>query len=175
MSDYIQPIIGLIGLIIVISVIIPLFSDMINAFTEDKCSPYVMQLQQKNNEIAYLKNQTSVINNDLKQCRNEYQILLNETITKQDIKIIIQEVNHTLTKINYLEQTIQTTNNNVVNIQKQTIYYFKISIIINFVFAFLILGDIFTYTAFGVDIKKNVIDWLREKLKESVHKNKRRK
>jgi uncharacterized membrane protein YhiD involved in acid resistance len=89
-EDPLKLIIGAVVSILIIVALIPVFISLSNMFTKQQCEPYINQISQKDAEITSLRDQLNQTNDNLQICRNEYNRLITENITKKDIEEIKQ-------------------------------------------------------------------------------------
>lgn len=168
-EDPIKLIIGGFVSIVILLVFLQVFSGITNMWGEDKCKPYMSEIKQKDTEISGLEKENFQLSDSLHQCRNEYDRLITENVTKKDIENIRQDFNITNTKIEVLEQKFETVKNSFVSVYNNLYIYFSVSIIINVFLVFLIIGDLISFAVFNFDIKKKLIEWLVSKIKRNKH------
>jgi len=158
---------GIFGAIITIIIILFISNALLTTLTEQKCQPYINQIQQKDAEIRSLNEQLNQTKTNLQQCKDEYNRLITENITKKDIEEIKQDFNLTQTQINLLNQKFDIVNNNFVTVYNQLFLYFSIAIIVNVFLIIFIIGDLISVAVFNLDIKKKAIMWLISKFKRN--------
>lgn len=145
-----------------------IFLDIINTtLTEQKCQPYISQIGQLNSSLKSCEDQLNQTKLFLNQCREEYNILIKENLTKKDVEDIKQELNLTNERIILLDQKFETVNNTYVKVYKQLFLVFSISLSINILFVLFFIGDFVSFTLFKFDIKRKVLNlvkklWKRE-------------
>jgi len=88
--------------ILLIIALISVSISLSNMLTEQKCQPYINQIQQKDAEIRSLNEQLNQTKTNLQQCKDEYNRLITENITKKDIEEIKENIKDINSKLEYL-------------------------------------------------------------------------
>jgi len=157
-------------LIIIVPILISLVFVVINSVQQTTCQQYIQTIEQRDNEIKDLKSQLNTTQITLEEWRQKYQALLEENITKQDIREIKYFLNSTQNEVNMINQKFDTINNQFITVYNQLFFYFSISIIVNIFFILFILGDLVSIAFFKVDVKTKVIKWIARKVKKFFRK-----
>lgn len=160
-EDVITTVVGIFLAIIILLVFVPVMLSVINSTS---CQSYIQTIQQKDAEIASLNTQLTQIQTQLDSLNANYQRLISENITKKDIEDIKFDYNDTRTQINLLNQKFDTVNTSFSNVYNQYFILFSVSIVFNFFLVFLIIGDILAFSVLEIDIKKQIIGWVIEKV-----------
>ena len=163
--------IKIISLLILIPIFLSIAFAVSNMFTEQKCAPYISTIDQQKTTIKRLNETKNKLTNDLQQCRDEYDRLIRENITKRDIEEIKSELNITKSDVNILSQKFETVNNNFVAVYNNLYFYFSVAVILNVFFIFLIIGDLISVAFLKIDIKRKLIDLLVSKFKKKRREN----
>jgi hypothetical protein len=164
-DDPMKAIWALVILFVFAIAMIPVSVMVSNMFTEQKCAPYVSTIDQQKSTIIGLNDTNSQLSGSLGQCKNEYNRLITENITKKDIEDIKQDWNLTKTEITVLNQKFDSINTNFISVYNNLYVYFKVSIVINVFLIFFLVGDLISVTFFNFDIKKKIIEWIVSKFK----------
>ena len=136
LAKIISGVFAVIFLIIFLGVMGTLFAQ----FGEQKCQPYKDTISQKDGEIQGLKTQFGETGNQLSQCKNDYETLIKENITKKDIEEIKGYYNITQVQINNLKQKIDQTNENYFNFYQILLNNYRLSLTINIAVGITLLG-----------------------------------
>jgi len=151
---------GIFALILLIAVVIPIMS-VLNANT---CQSYMQTIQQKDAEISTINTQLTQTQTQLDNLNKNYQRLISENITKKDIEDIKFDYNDTRAQIYLLNQKFDIVSTSFSNVYNQFFFMFSISVVFNFFLVFLIVGDILAFSFLEIDIKKQVVGWIMEKV-----------
>jgi malonyl CoA-acyl carrier protein transacylase len=167
---------SIISFILFVFVVVPLVLHILSQFSDmlrqQQCQAYIQTIQQKDIEISGLKTQLNQANEALEELNQKYQQLIRENITKKDIEEIKILFNNTQSQINLLDQKFNIVNNNFISVYNQIFLFLGMSVILNIIFVFFILGDIISVAVLNVDIKKRIIDWIIKKIKKLVRHEK---
>ena len=155
-----KEILGAIMAIILFVALLPVLFQMANL-------PYNQQLQQKEAEIKALKQEISLLNQQLEAYKKKYEQLRNETITKEDIEEIKQYFNTTQTQINLLNQKFDIVNNNFVTAYNTYFFTFTLSIFFNFVLAAYIALDLINLAFFNASLSMRIVNRLKVVLRRN--------
>lgn len=159
-EDILKLISGIFGSILILMIAISAF----NSLNEAQCQPYKDTIAKRDIDISGL-NQTIVeTNNLLDQCRNEYNRLITENISKRDIEEIKGYYNLTQIQIGSLEQKFETVSNNYNTIYMVILNQYQISFVINLFFVL----DLFSIAVF----KNEIIFFALRKVKKRIKKPK---
>ena len=174
--DDLESIIGAFLTLIIILMLLPVLLSIVNVTSESQreqiIKPYVQTIQQKDAEIAALKQQINQLNKALEEANKKYEKLVKENITKKDIEEIKTYYNITQTQINLLNQKFDIVNQNFITVYNQLFYLFSVSVAINLFLVLFIVGDLISVTFFKVDIKKRFVEWIASKVRK-LRKNKK--
>jgi hypothetical protein len=162
---YIAIPVGLIFLVLFLFVVIPI---IMHQLSELQCQPYKDTISRQEIEIQGLKSQLNEAYNQLNQCRENYDKLIKENITKKDIEEIKGFYNTTKIEINTLNQKFETINNSFVNVYNILIRNYIISLVINVFFVI----DLICIALFKNEIIIFSLTWIFSKIKKLKSKNK---
>ena len=129
-------VISIFATILIISILGVTFSNL----GEQQCQPYKDTIAQKDADIINLNQRLNETENLLEQCRGDYNKLINENITNQDIEEIKGYYNLTQIQINNLNQKFQETNNNYFSFYKILLKNYRLSLTFNIAIAFSLLS-----------------------------------
>ncbi len=148
-----EQIIGGFFALIALLIFLPVFAAIIQMATDTQCQNYKQILQQKDAEISGLNEEIEKWKNSYNELNNNYQKLITENITKQDIEDIKTQAAVTQGQISNVEQRIEILNQSyTTNYTKiQNSYY--ISIIFSVGLAFFLTIDLLSVAFFKLDIK----------------------
>jgi len=162
--DPIKAIIGLFVMILFGTFAVIILSTMSNVISQDQCKPYqedVARLKIQSELDQIIINQTRVL---LEQCRNVYNILANNSITKKDFEEVKGYFNLT-------QSEIMTINKKIDSIDRIYNYYNinikNYSIALNIIFALEIISLLFLKNEFALA----VFNWIRKKKKDKREQN----
>ena len=160
-----ENIFAIFGTIILVTVLFVFLVGVSGMLTEQKCAPYISTIDQQKITITGLNNTITELDTNLNQCKNEYNRLITENITKKDIEDIKNEMDLTQTEINVLNQKFESINNNFINNYNTLYFYYNVSIVINIFLIVFLIGDLISVAIFKFDMKKKIIQWFASKLK----------
>jgi hypothetical protein len=129
-------IVSIFGILLFLIVASVVFSQL----GEQQCQPYKDTINQKNSEIDMWKGQLNETSRLLGQCKNDYEALIKENITKKDIEEIKGYYNLTQIQINNLNQKFEETNNNYFNFYKILLKNYQLSLTINIAIGITLLS-----------------------------------
>jgi hypothetical protein len=156
-----EPVIsGVVGLVI-LSIFSVLVFNIVDAFTKDKCAPYIQQTETCKSDLQHLGSEKQQLEHQLNISEEKYINLTNTNITKEDILKILDELNRTKIEVNYVKSELVNVNNNVISNFNALVFNFKWSLAINFTLLSLAFIDI-ALLAFGIDIKSSIIHKIKK-------------
>ena len=140
MADDLAGIIGGIFAVVVLVIFLGAMGTMFAQLGEQRCQPYKDTISQKEGEIQGLKTQLGETGNQLTQCKNDYETLIKENITKKDIEEIKGYYNVTQIQISNLNQRFDQTNENYFNFYQVLLNNYRLSLTINIAIGITLLG-----------------------------------
>jgi hypothetical protein len=147
---------GIISLVIV-AVVMLIFISAIYSFNSDNvCAPYKSQISTKDTIISNLNSENNILNENLTQCKNDYNYLVENEVTKNDIGLIRSDINYLHNQVFYLNQNFETITENQFSFQQNIVNNFNFSFVLNVVFALELLSFIFWKQEFILKLYKKI-------------------
>ena len=170
MADDIGKIIGAIGGIFILIIFGTLMFNVISQLGEQQCQGYKDTISQKDIEINGLKTQIEQTNNQIQQCRSEYDRLITENITKRDVEDIKGYFNVTQIQMNTINQKFEETNQNYNHFYSIVLNRYRWSITCNFFIGITLLGiEIFSFAILKSEFIMFVIESIKKRRRKSEH------
>ncbi len=164
-DDVIRAVVGGSVAILILIIFVPILLNLVAISTEQKCAPYISQIEQKNAEIGLCEAEKDLLDANFLQCAQDLNRLKTEEITKYDVETITQDINLLQSKVVFLNQKFESVNNSITTTNNIVNNYFNILIIVNVFLVFLIIGDFLAVNILNLDLKKKAFKWLIEKIK----------
>lgn len=163
MSDNPIAIAGGIFVIAIIAIILVSFiSSVSESLTENKCEPYIKQINDCNLDKNKLNYVIAEKNANLLNCQSDYNKLITENITKKDFEEIKSDYNIIRYEINTLNQKIDSGDHYQIKIYNSIINKYNISFALNITFAL----ELLSLFLFKQEIILFLINKLKRKKKE---------
>lgn len=129
-------ILSIIVAIFVLAAFVPLFTQL----GDQQCQPYKDTIAQKDVEIANLNSLLNESRGQYEICKNNYEELITQNITKVDFEEIKSFYNLTQIQVTNLEQKFDIINNNFIKVYSTVIWNYRVSLIINVTIALTLLS-----------------------------------
>lgn len=167
MAEDIGKIIGAIGGIFVLIIFGTWMTIVLSQLGDQQCQSYKDTISQKEVEIGGLKSQINQTNELLQQCKNEYDKLINENITKKDVEDIKGYFNLTQLQINTITQKFEEINQNYNNFYSIVLNKYRWSITFNFFIGITLLGvEIFSFAFLKSEFIMFIIESIKKKRRQ---------
>jgi len=171
MPDDLGKILGAIGAIVAVIFIGTFAIIVFSTLGDQQCRSYQDVINQKDIEISTLNGVINQTNDQLYQCRQDYDTLIKQNITKKDFEEIKGDYNLTQIQINNLNQKFEQFNKNYNSYYGILIKNYKVSLAFNIAIGVSLISiEILSLALLKSEFIWFVISAIRKKKKESEDK-----